>query len=984
MKKILVIFLILICCVGSVFADDDYPDKNSDINSYHPTRLFYYRQCTDFAAWCLISRNGVSDFSNWYGGQRWGNAVTWGTVAQSLGITVDSNPAVGAVAWWNTGTYGHVAWVAQVNGSTVTIEEYNNTPYAYSTREIFASSPTGYIHISDIEDTPQDIYAPKVWGVTVTDISCDGYMVTCHASDDYGLKKVVFSTRSENADDNISTDGIISGDVVICRINTSDHNDEDGWYFTSIHAYDTSDNVRSFNESDFPDLKVYIPTYYIPIDEAHFPDPVLREYVRDNFDIDKNDMLYRNEIKNASGINIDRSALASLQGIEFLTELRALNVGLNPSLTEIDVSGNPNLNSISCGYNGITSLDLSNHSQLEQVICNNNSIVTLNVDGCTELQRLYCYNNQLTTLDVSQCPKLEFLECNSNQLEMLDVSKNSNLKTLVCLGNNLSSINVSRNTLLETLSVGSNQISALDIQNNPHISELICSFNSISSLNLNNNSKIVRLDCSNNPITSLDIHNLSLLESLFCRNTQLTILDIGNCTLLKELFANGNSLTDIDINNNALLEELIVDNNKLTTLDISNNPLLSFLYFSNNHLTSFESDHAIGVFIASDNVFSISTINHSFDLKNLPGSFDVSRTSNWMGGTVNGTILTATSSEVTYDYDCGNDQSIRFTLAITDDTVFLGNLDPAIIEMPDAISSNTNAIIHSIDNAQVYSIGWSYIEVPSDFNPDIEESSEYGDWLVGDFVDGTVTFGIDADYIRHNVPVRISVRASAPGYGESYAEKTFMIVDMPAISFDTGDGSHIEPIIQEAGTPITLPDNPIKTGAVFAGWAPEIPMVMPDYDLWVRAQWGEAIIRVNALKTEVDVSEENCIGWSSTSNVYRAYTYRSYNGGEWEKVWYSSGDMSGDYMYTAERAGTERYKVRGLVDCEWNGSELVGGRWVWSDEIEVKVWPGFVLPTSLRSIESEAFSGVPVNRVKVPNGTEIANDAFDEGVEIER
>lgn len=42
------------------------------------------------------------------------------------------------------------------------------------------------------------------------------------------------------------------------------------------------------------------------------------------------------------------------------------------------------------------------------------------------------------------------------------------------------------------------------------------------------------------------------------------------------------------------------------------------------------------------------------------------------------------------------------------------------------------------------------------------------------------------------------------------------------------------------------------------------------------------------------------------------------------------------------------------------------------------------LLTSLQTIESEAFSGVPVNRVKVPSRTELASDAFDEGVDIVR
>ena len=132
---------------------DNYPAeyKNATKDSIVDRWNFYNRECTSFVAWCLNSRNGIG-FTNQYGGvARWGNAVTWGSVAQGLGITVDNSPAVGAVAWWDSGTYGHVAWVESVDGDNVTIEEYN---YAYTgnfnTRTITSSNPTGYIHIADI------------------------------------------------------------------------------------------------------------------------------------------------------------------------------------------------------------------------------------------------------------------------------------------------------------------------------------------------------------------------------------------------------------------------------------------------------------------------------------------------------------------------------------------------------------------------------------------------------------------------------------------------------------------------------------------------------------------------------------------------------------------------------------------------------------------------------------------------------------------
>ena len=75
-----------------------------------------------------------------------------GADAQAGGYTVNSTPQVGAVAWWDTGKVAtsHVAWVESVNGSTVTVEEYNaKVAYGYDER-VLSSPPTDYIHFKDI------------------------------------------------------------------------------------------------------------------------------------------------------------------------------------------------------------------------------------------------------------------------------------------------------------------------------------------------------------------------------------------------------------------------------------------------------------------------------------------------------------------------------------------------------------------------------------------------------------------------------------------------------------------------------------------------------------------------------------------------------------------------------------------------------------------------------------------------------------------
>lgn len=107
----------------------------------------YNRECTSFVAWRLHYSNGFEmPFHD--------NAYLWKSDAQNRGYTVDTNPALGAVAWWGQSTqhpYGHVAWVESISGSNVTVEQYNATSKGtYSEQTLAASSVDGYIHFSDL------------------------------------------------------------------------------------------------------------------------------------------------------------------------------------------------------------------------------------------------------------------------------------------------------------------------------------------------------------------------------------------------------------------------------------------------------------------------------------------------------------------------------------------------------------------------------------------------------------------------------------------------------------------------------------------------------------------------------------------------------------------------------------------------------------------------------------------------------------------
>ncbi len=131
---------------GGGVVGDDYPYKHLRMDSQYDPWREYVRECTSFAAWALHSRNG-------YEIPFYGNAVDWAKKARDRGIRVDSTPARGAIAWRGatpTNKYGHVAWVAVVDGGNVTIEEYNHRGDGrYGTRTVPATS-FQYIHFKDL------------------------------------------------------------------------------------------------------------------------------------------------------------------------------------------------------------------------------------------------------------------------------------------------------------------------------------------------------------------------------------------------------------------------------------------------------------------------------------------------------------------------------------------------------------------------------------------------------------------------------------------------------------------------------------------------------------------------------------------------------------------------------------------------------------------------------------------------------------------
>lgn len=88
---------------------------------------------------------GVKELAPW-ASNWWGNANTWAINASNQGYVVGSVPAVGAIAVWDGGEYGHVAYVTDVQSDgTIQVLEanYNRQKQINNYRGYF--NPTNFL-----------------------------------------------------------------------------------------------------------------------------------------------------------------------------------------------------------------------------------------------------------------------------------------------------------------------------------------------------------------------------------------------------------------------------------------------------------------------------------------------------------------------------------------------------------------------------------------------------------------------------------------------------------------------------------------------------------------------------------------------------------------------------------------------------------------------------------------------------------------------
>ena len=310
----------------------------------------------------------------------------------------------------------------------------------------------------------------------------------------------------------------------------------------------------------------------IPIDEAHFPDEVFRDFIRFKMTYRKSDgsttlagadgKLSEYERKHVVNINLNEGC-ASAEGIKYFSQNECEQgqriTVFSTQLKTLDLSGME-----------VTEVDaLGFHLE------------SLNVSECTKLTKLNCSNNELTTLNIAGCSALRELFCSGNLFEVLNISSVSvNITYINCSDNPklewlfLPNINYAGSSVKTYLDCSNTAIHTLDLRDNMY-RYINCSKSSVTGVEWSpaGNGYVQDFDCSFTQLRAIDIEsfpNQEQIKNLYCDACGLESLDVTRMWALERLSCENNQLSTLDLSNNTQLNYCSVYKNQLPTLDLSN------------------------------------------------------------------------------------------------------------------------------------------------------------------------------------------------------------------------------------------------------------------------------------------------------------------------------------------------------------------------------------------------------------------------------
>lgn len=312
----------------------------------------------------------------------------------------------------------------------------------------------------------------------------------------------------------------------------------------------------------------------IPIDEAHFPDEVFRDFIRFKMTYRKSNgsmslagadgKLSEYERKHVEDINLYEGCTTA-EGIKYFSQNECEQgqriTVFSTKLETLDLSGMEVTEVDALGFK-MKSLNVSDCTKLTKLNCSNNELTTLNIAGCSALRELFCSGNLFEDLNISSV---------SVNITYIDCSDNPKLEWLF-----LPNINYAGSSVKTYLDCSNTAIHTLDLRDNIY-RYINCSNSSVTGIEWSpaGNGYVQDFDCSFTPLRAIDIEsfpNQEQIKALNCNSCGWASLDVSGMTALESLRCDKNQLTALDLSHNANLMTCSIYLNQLLTIDLTNNP----------------------------------------------------------------------------------------------------------------------------------------------------------------------------------------------------------------------------------------------------------------------------------------------------------------------------------------------------------------------------------------------------------------------------
>ena len=333
------------------------------------------------------------------------------------------------------------------------------------------------------------------------------------------------------------------------------------------------------------------------IDAVNFPDAAFRGVVADAFDTDHSGWLSDAEIAAVESFGTEDTDYTTVQGMEYFTELNFIMLDGAPSLTSIDLTSNTRLTHMDVCSNSLTELNIGGLTELRVLDCDTNQLTALDVSEF-ELTTLLCYANPMTSLSLDNQPALTNLKCYNTDLKTLDLRGCPLLLDCVFNGtrtvtDNYVEYKIDNTHMLRVDAATELIIPGMIAVDAAHFPDPTFRLWVTGSADRNSNgwlsddeiANTLVIQCGATDIESLTgIEYFTALEELYCEDNHLTELNLDANTRLVYLDCSWNALTALSLEASPDLYHLDCTGNELTALDVSSLSLEN-LYCADNALT---------------------------------------------------------------------------------------------------------------------------------------------------------------------------------------------------------------------------------------------------------------------------------------------------------------------------------------------------------------------------------------------------------------